>query len=92
MVWMHYKFFFLVFFFASDCPSLYISPPCVTELTFFSFLATQLASMRKVNEATQPHPPISTPQEFSQLKHERELKFLEKQEQYRQQMIAHQRV
>ncbi|KAF3893818.1 MYB and HSA domain-containing protein [Trichophyton interdigitale] len=53
--------------------------------------ATQLASMRKVNEATQPRPPISTPQEFSQLKHERELKFLEKQEQYRQQMIAHQR-
>ncbi|KAF3481648.1 MYB and HSA domain-containing protein [Arthroderma uncinatum] len=53
--------------------------------------ATQLASLRKVNEATQPRPPISTPQEFSQLKHERELKFLEKQEQYRQQVIAHQR-
>ncbi|KAM5481602.1 hypothetical protein McanCB56680_004138 [Microsporum canis] len=53
--------------------------------------ATQLASLRKANEATQPRPPISTPQEFSQLKHERELKFLEKQEQYRQQMIAHQR-
>ncbi|KAK2820062.1 hypothetical protein FQN49_007757 [Arthroderma sp. PD_2] len=53
--------------------------------------ATQLASLRKVNEAAQPRPPISTPQEFSQLKHERELKFIEKQELYRQQMIAHQR-
>lgn len=57
-----------------------------------SRLASQLASLRKVNEANQPKPPISTPAEFSRLKHERELKLQERQEQYRQQMIAQQRV
>ncbi|KAL4906517.1 chromatin modification-related protein eaf1 [Aspergillus multicolor] len=53
--------------------------------------ASQLASLRKVNEANQPKPPISSPAEFSRLKHERELKLQERQEQYRQQMIAQQR-
>ncbi|KAE8412485.1 hypothetical protein BDV36DRAFT_304827 [Aspergillus pseudocaelatus] len=53
--------------------------------------ASQLASLRKVNEANQPKPPISTPAEFSRLKYERELKLQERQEQYRQQMIATQR-
>lgn len=48
--------------------------------------------MRKVNEANQPKPPITTPAEFSQLKYEREMKLQERQEQYRQQMIAQQRV
>ncbi|WEW61289.1 RNA polymerase II transcription elongation factor SpEAF [Emydomyces testavorans] len=50
-----------------------------------------LASLRKANEVNQPRPPISTPAEFSRLKFERELKYQEKQEQYRQQIIAHQR-
>ncbi|KAK2748295.1 chromatin modification- protein VID21 [Myotisia sp. PD_48] len=54
--------------------------------------ATQVATMRKANEASQPRPPLTTPQEFSRLKYEREVKYQEKQEQYRQQMIAHQRV
>ncbi|PTU24951.1 hypothetical protein P175DRAFT_0554208 [Aspergillus ochraceoroseus IBT 24754] len=53
--------------------------------------ASQLASLRKVNEANQPKPPISSPAEFSRLKHERELKLQERQEQYRQQMMAQQR-
>ncbi|KAL3472182.1 hypothetical protein BJX99DRAFT_235870 [Aspergillus californicus] len=53
--------------------------------------ASQLASLRKANEASQPKPPISSPAEFSRLKHERELKLQERQEQYRQQMIAQQR-
>lgn len=57
-----------------------------------AFSASQLASLRKVNEANQPKPPISTPAEFSRLKYERELKLQERQEQYRQQMIATQRV
>jgi hypothetical protein len=57
-----------------------------------TFSASQLASLRKVNEASQPKPPISTPAEFSRLKYERELKLQERQEQYRQQMIATQRV
>lgn len=48
--------------------------------------------MRKVNEANQPKPPITTPAEFSRLKYEREMKLQERQEQYRQQMIAQQRV
>ncbi|RAL05849.1 MYB and HSA domain protein [Aspergillus ibericus CBS 121593] len=53
--------------------------------------ASHLASLRKVNEANQPKPPISSPAEFSRLKYERELKLQERQEQYRQQMIAQQR-
>ncbi|KAK2753584.1 chromatin modification- protein VID21 [Arachnomyces sp. PD_36] len=53
--------------------------------------ATHLATLRKANEVNQPRPPLSTPAEFSRLKHEREVKFQERQEQYRQQMIAHQR-
>jgi chromatin modification-related protein VID21 len=55
-------------------------------------IATHLASLRKVNEANQPKPPISSPADFSKLKHEREVKLQERQEQYRQQMIAQQRV
>ena len=54
--------------------------------------ATQLASLRKVNEANQPKPPITNPADFSKLKYEREQKLQERQEQYRQQMIAQQRV
>ena len=53
--------------------------------------AADLAAMRKVNEANQPRPPISTPAEFSRLKHEREIKMAERQEQYRQQVLAHQK-
>ncbi|EDN07694.1 predicted protein [Histoplasma mississippiense (nom. inval.)] len=50
--------------------------------------ATHLAASRKLNEVNQPRPPISTPAEFSRLKHERELKIQETQEQYKQAMIA----
>ncbi|KKZ65003.1 hypothetical protein EMCG_09083 [[Emmonsia] crescens] len=50
--------------------------------------ATHLAASRKLNEVNQPRPPISTPAEFSRLKHERELKIQESQEQYKQAMIA----
>lgn len=53
--------------------------------------ASHLASLRKANEANQPKPPISSPAEFSRLKYEREVKLQERQEQYRQQMIAQQR-
>jgi chromatin modification-related protein VID21 len=56
------------------------------------YVATHLASLRKANEANQPRPPISTPAEFSRLKYEREIKLQKSQEQYRLQMIAHQRV
>jgi chromatin modification-related protein VID21 len=48
--------------------------------------------MRKVNEANQPKLPTTSPAEFSKLKHDREMKLQEKHEQYRQQMIAQQRV
>lgn len=57
-----------------------------------ALLASHLASLRKVNEVNQPKPPITTPGEFSRLKYEREMKLQERQEQYRQQMIAQQRV
>ncbi|EED15261.1 MYB and HSA domain protein [Talaromyces stipitatus ATCC 10500] len=53
--------------------------------------ASHLASLRKVNEANQPKPPITNPADFSKLKYEREQKLQERQEQYRQQMIAQQR-
>ncbi|KAJ5907422.1 hypothetical protein N7495_000104 [Penicillium taxi] len=53
--------------------------------------ASHLASLRKANEANQPKPPITTPAEFSRLKYDREIKMQERQEQYRQQMIAQQR-
>ncbi|KXG52597.1 uncharacterized protein PGRI_088810 [Penicillium griseofulvum] len=53
--------------------------------------ASHLASLRKANEANQPKPPISSPAEFSRLKYDREMKLQERQEQYRQQMIAQQR-
>ncbi len=50
-----------------------------------------LAAMRKVNDANVPKPVYKTPAEFSQLKQEREQKLAERQEIYRQQLIAHQR-
>lgn len=50
-----------------------------------------LAAMRKVNDANVPKPTYKTPAEFSQLKQEREAKLAERQEIYRQQLIAHQR-
>jgi hypothetical protein len=55
-------------------------------------LASSLAAMRKSNDAAQPKPLISTPQEFSRLKYDRECKMVERQEQYRLQVLAHQRV
>ena len=51
-----------------------------------------LAAMRKATEATQPRQRMQTPQEFSRVKHERECRMQEKQEMYRQQMLAQQRV
>ena len=48
----------------------------------------ELAAMRKVNDVNQLKPPCTTPAEFSKLKHERELKMAEKQEHYRQQLLA----
>ena len=51
-----------------------------------------MAAMRKANEATKPRQTMQTPQEFSRLKHERECKMQEKQEVYRQQVVAQQKV
>jgi chromatin modification-related protein VID21 len=55
-------------------------------------LAADLAAMRKATEADRPRPPISTPAEFSRLKHEREVKLAERQEIYRLQVLAQQKV
>lgn len=55
-------------------------------------IATHVASLRKANEVNHPRPNVSTPAEFSRLKFEREVKYQEKSEQYRQQMIAQQKV
>lgn len=54
--------------------------------------AADLAAMRKANEADRPRPPFSTPAEFSRLKHEREVKLAERQEIYRLQVLAQQKV
>ncbi|MCJ1471840.1 chromatin modification- protein VID21 [Lambiella insularis] len=50
-----------------------------------------LAAMRKATEAVQTRQRMQTPQEFSRFKHERECRLQEKQEIYRQQMLAQQR-
>lgn len=50
--------------------------------------AADLAATRKMNESNQPKPPVRTPAEFSQLKHEREIRSAERAEQYRQQLFA----
>ncbi|KAH0562386.1 hypothetical protein GP486_002922 [Trichoglossum hirsutum] len=54
--------------------------------------AAGLAAMRKANEVQQPRTTVSTPQDFSRIKHEREVKLQERHEQYRQQVLAQQRV
>jgi hypothetical protein len=48
--------------------------------------------MRKASEAPQTRQRMQTPGEFSNYKHERERKMHEKQELYRQQVLAQQRV
>ncbi|KAI9795359.1 MAG: chromatin modification- protein VID21 [Piccolia ochrophora] len=51
-----------------------------------------LAAIRKANnEAAQPRPPVHTPQYFSRMKHEREIKLQERADVYRQQIMAQQR-
>lgn len=45
--------------------------------------AAKAAQLRKAHEAAAPKTSVHTPQEFSRLKYEREVKILEKQEQYR---------
>jgi chromatin modification-related protein VID21 len=50
--------------------------------------AADLAATRKMNESNQPKPPVRTPAEFSQLKHERDIRSAERAEQYRQQLFA----
>lgn len=54
--------------------------------------AAGIAAQRKPNEAAQLRAPIHTPQDFSRLKYERECKMQERQEVYRQQVLAQQRV
>lgn len=54
--------------------------------------AADLAAMRKANEADRPRPPFTTPAEFSRLKHEREVRLAERQEIYRLQVLAQQKV
>lgn len=51
-----------------------------------------MAAMRKANEVDRPRPPYTTPADFSRLKYERELKFAERQEIYRLQLLAREKV
>ena len=51
-----------------------------------------LAAMRKANEAVKQRTIMHTPQEFSRLKYERQLKMEEQQRQYRAQMLQQQKV
>ncbi|KAA6416315.1 MAG: hypothetical protein FRX48_01035 [Lasallia pustulata] len=53
--------------------------------------AASLAAMRKNNEAVQPRQAVHTPQVFSKLKYDRELKLQERAELYRQQILAAQK-
>ncbi|KAI9700596.1 MAG: chromatin modification- protein VID21 [Bogoriella megaspora] len=54
--------------------------------------AAKAAALRKHNEAQPVKAGVHTPQEFSNLKHEQELKMQKRQELYRQQMLTQQRV
>jgi chromatin modification-related protein VID21 len=54
--------------------------------------AAGIQAMRKANEASQTRGPVSTPQDFSRIKHDRELKIHERQEAYRQTILASQKV
>lgn len=51
-----------------------------------------LAAMRKANEVAKPKPQMHTPQEFSRIKHERQLQMEEKAKQYRAAMMTQQKV
>ena len=71
------------------------SPAHATQLT--ACTAAGLAAMRKANvEANQPRTAVHTPQDFSRMKHEREVKIQEKlqerAEAYRQSVAAQQKV
>lgn len=54
--------------------------------------AAGLAAMRKANEVAQPQVPRHTPQDFSRLKHERELQMLERVQRHQMQQAVAQRV
>lgn len=54
--------------------------------------AAKAAALRKAHEAAPVRNSVHTPQEFSKLKYDREQKLAEKQEEYRRQMMAAQRV
>ena len=54
--------------------------------------AADLAAMRKANDADRPRRSIASPAELSRLKHERDVKLAERQEMYRLQVLAHQKV
>lgn len=64
----------------------------VSAADFSCASAAGLAAMRKANEAAQPRTAMHTPQDFSRLKYERECKLQERNELYRQQILAAQKV
>ena len=54
-------------------------------------IAQKAASLRKQQENAQPKSTMHTPQEFSRLRHERDLQIAARQERYREQMLAQQK-
>lgn len=54
--------------------------------------AQKAASLRKQHESTAPKSAMHSPAEFSRLRHERDVAYAQRQEQYRQQVIERQRV
>lgn len=54
--------------------------------------AQKAASLRKQHENVQPKSNMHTPQEFSKMRHERDLQMIARQERYREQMAAQQKV
>lgn len=72
--------------FGSHASERFRSSPLIVQTV------ASLAAMRKANEAVKQRPVMHTPQEFSRLKHERQVRMEEQQRQYRAQMLQQQKV
>jgi len=55
-------------------------------------IVASLAAMRKAQEPAKPRTGMHTPQEFSRIKYDRQLKIEEQARQYRASVIQHQKV
>lgn len=65
------------------CIESFLDQTAAFVSTLTLYVVAGLAAMRKSNEAIAPKRPINTPQEFSRVKYDRELKLAESHKAYR---------